>query len=503
MATAPVQEPVVTGRVNTGPLILSSPPEVSGAIKGDLVAGSGSGFFALLPPGPDGTVVTADSTQQLGLKYAVPVAPVPWRFDVTTYGAKGDGTTDDTAAIQAAVNAAFAYANAHSNYAEIYFPVPATWYAINGPLQTGANLGNAQITLPVVPGNPSPTGVKTTLAFIGQRDVSATLHWHQNVRQVSGVTLKSNSDTAYDSVNGEASIIGGPTPQQGYGTSATNFSNIMVYWDGIQLMGPNTTNGVGGLDLRGVAAAGGGSFSYMVDAHPVGAPGIAGGSGSGSYFGLATPNNGNNDISFWNSITVYGMTYGVVLGEHTHVNSLRVVYCFDAIAVSGTFYGAGALHGVSIANASVESVTSGGNHLILVGQGAKVHIYLDVEDSTVTITDQGLAAPSTGNVWLTGGAWSTLNLPSSVSNVTIHDTTRPPGHVAAPAVPATTVALQNTFARAAAVTVTGATVTAIAVDGTATGAVGASTGTTVMVPAGKNIALTYATGTPTWVWTLI
>ncbi len=361
-------------------------------------------------------------------------------------------------------------------------------------MKGGATLGCAQITLPIQP----PASNKVTLAFIGQRDVSATLHWQQATRQIAGVTLKSNSDTALDNTNGEASIVGGPTPQKGYGTSATLFSNMLVYWDGIQLMGPNATNGVGGLDLRGVAACGGGSFSYMVDAHPVGG-GIAGGSISGNFFGLATPNNGNNDVSYWNSITVYGMTYGVILGEHTHINALRCVYCFDAIAVSGTFFnGPGALHGVTISNASVESVTSGGSHLILVGQGAKCHIYLDVEDSTVTITDQGVGSPSTGNIWLTGGAWSTLNLPASTSNVTVHDTTRPPGHVTAPGVPSSTTALQNTFGRAAAVTVETGTVTAITVDGVATGAIAG----TVVVPAGKNIALTYSIA-PTWVWTLL
>src|SRR5439155_23075172 len=95
----------------------------------------------------------------------------PWRFNVVAYGATGDGSTDDTAAIQAAVNAAFAYANANSFYAEIYFPVPARWYAINGALvKGGATAGCAQITLPIQP----VASNKVTLAFIGQRDVSAT-----------------------------------------------------------------------------------------------------------------------------------------------------------------------------------------------------------------------------------------------------------------------------------------------------------------------------------------
>lgn len=451
------------------------------------------------------TLYTNDGKNLLSVAADGSSAPVggavAGRFNVMTdFGAKGDGVTDDTAAIQAAVNAAVAYAQAHSFYGEVYFPVPPVWYAINGPLvQGGTTKGNAQITLPII----ATTANKITLAFIGQADASANWHWQQTVRQINGVCLKSNSDTALSNTYGEASIVGGPTPEQGYGTSGSVFSNMMVYWDGIQLMGPNATNGVGGLDLRGVAACGGGSFCYLVDAHPVGGPGVVGGSGSGSYFGLATPNNGNNDISFWQSVTVYGMTYGVILGEHTNISALRCIFCYDAIVVVGTFYsGPTALHGVTISNASVESVTTGGNHLIFTGTGAKCHIVLDTEDAQVTITDQSAGGLNTGDVYLIG-SWGAITLPASTSNVTIHDSTRAAGNVAAPVVPATTVNLQNLFGRPAAVSVTGATVTAIRVDGVATGVVGAATGATVVVPAGKNISLTYASGTPTWVWTLI
>lgn len=492
------QEVVVTNREVVGQVILKRPPQLTGALKGSLTVGIGSGMFTLLPPGADGTVPVADSTQASGFRYAQAAPPTPWRFDVTAYGAKGDGVTDDTSAIQQAVNAAFAYANANSFYAEIYFPVPAVWYQIGGALvKGGSTLGCAQITIPIQP----VASNKITLAFIGQRDVSATIHWQQATRQITGVTLKSNSDTALDNTYGEASIVGGPTPQQGYGTAGSVFSNVMLWWDGIALMGPNAVNGVGGLDARGLACAGGGSFSYLVDAHPVGG-GITGGSGSGSYFGLATPSNGNNDVSFWNSVTVYGRTYAGLFGEHTHVNAFRGVYNYHNVVVEGTFYsGPTALHGVTINNASVESATTGGSHLLFVGTGARCHIVLDSEDVDVYITDQSGAGLNTGDVYLIG-SWTNLHLPASTSNVTIHDSTRAAGHVTAPAFPATTAVVQNAFGRPAAVTVTGATVTAITVDGTAVAA-GTATGNTVVVPAGKNIALTYATGTPSWLWTLI
>lgn len=68
--------------------------------------------------------------------------------------------------------------------------------------------------------------------------------------------------------------------------------------------------------------------------------------------------------------------------------------------------------------------------------------------------------------------------------------------IAAPAVPATTVAAYNPAGVAALVTVTGATVTAVSVNGIQAGTAAGP----YIVPANGSIALTYASGTPTWTW---
>lgn len=67
--------------------------------------------------------------------------------------------------------------------------------------------------------------------------------------------------------------------------------------------------------------------------------------------------------------------------------------------------------------------------------------------------------------------------------------------VATPAVPASTVAQFNASGAPVVVTVTGGTVTVIAVNGTATG----QTSGSVTVPAGGTITLTYSVA-PTWTW---
>src|SRR5208282_3345142 len=66
--------------------------------------------------------------------------------------------------------------------------------------------------------------------------------------------------------------------------------------------------------------------------------------------------------------------------------------------------------------------------------------------------------------------------------------------VAAPSVPATTVAAANATGVAVLVAVTGATVTAVTVNGTQAGAAAGS----YVVPYPGTIALTYASGSPAW-----
>ena len=70
--------------------------------------------------------------------------------------------------------------------------------------------------------------------------------------------------------------------------------------------------------------------------------------------------------------------------------------------------------------------------------------------------------------------------------------------VAAPAVPASTVAQPNTFGRSCLVTVFGGTVTVIAVGGVTVGLIAG----TFLVPAGSSITITYAVA-PTWTWTVL
>jgi len=102
----------------------------------------------------------------------------------------------------------------------------------------------------------------------------------------------------------------------------------------------------------------------------------------------------------------------------------------------------------------------------------------------------------TGSPLLSGNALAPLQIGGT------NYANAPPANVAAPAVPATTVALTNQFAFDATVHLTpGASTCAVAINGVATGIVLANggVGQAFRVPAGGTITLTY-TAAPTWVW---
>lgn len=105
--------------------------------KGDLFAATAASTLTRLGVGTNGQVLTADSTQGTGLKWAALPSNSSYVqkgdlvFNVKDYGAMGDGATDDTAAINSAISAA-------TNGGTIYLP-PGT-YVVNPA--TGINLAN-------------------------------------------------------------------------------------------------------------------------------------------------------------------------------------------------------------------------------------------------------------------------------------------------------------------------------------------------------------------------
>lgn len=175
----------------------------------------------------------------------------PGVFNVRLYGAQGDGTTDDTAAINSAIAAAVTAGQANgSNYAEVYFP-PATYLLSGATTKTATNKGNAQLWLPLV----ATTAQKFVLVLRGVRAATALPHWQQTNVQRSGSVLKCTlTGQTVDGTFGPPSVVGGPTPAQGYGSSAGLFNNMQVVVDGVSVVVPSNPT-VMGFDFSGMAEA--------------------------------------------------------------------------------------------------------------------------------------------------------------------------------------------------------------------------------------------------------
>lgn len=423
-------------------------------------------------------------------------AAQPWQFRVEDYGALGDGTTDDTAAIRSALAAAVTYASGSSNhYVELVFQ-PKTYVLSGGLVQGGATKANAQIPLPWI----ADSAPKITIVFKGFSEPTNN-HWNTTSPQIMGTVLKSTlTGLAYSNTLGMPAIIGTPTPEQsGYGVGGGNasaiFSNLCVVVDGIQLQAPSNPS-LNGFDFRGVAAA------HIVKASALGAsipsaiPAL-----SGFTAGLLMPLGGNNDYCEINQWTCGFWYAGVAVSEHTNAVSIRSIACAIGIRAMGP-----SSHAAIVQRANVESCHTAVLQYVGVSpvpyngfDGINIRIaQLDVEDAGTTVIDDSGNHLRGEVVYTNQGGGINVAGVNGAQLLRIINFDQARGGVTAPTMPATTVALINPFYRDAAVNITGGTVTAITVGALTTGL----TSGTVIVPSGGGIALTYSSA-PTWKWTLL
>lgn len=401
-----------------------------------------------------------------------------------SYGAVRNGSTNDTAAIQAALDAAVAACIADgSYYCQVQFSA-GIYQLTSATTKGGATRGNAQITLP----NREPdAGPKVTIVLKGMTDAGAISHWLQVVPQQSGTVLRSSlTGQTPDGTWKSPSVIGGPTVAL---VGGGEFSNIRVVTDGITISAPVNPSVIGGdfrrcaqWDFPNTSAIVNGTVAAM--AVPTDSNGI----------GFYAPSLNNNDSVTGHKLTVAGFYYGLGISDHFACDSLTTLYYNTGIFLNT----AGAsvyVHGVNISYWSaeagatiIEKTNDAGNHIpITISR-------LDTEtQSSTAFKDAGNNLHGHISYAANDGADPTV---SGCANVRIENVNRTRGTLTAPSVPATTVASTPIF-KDAMVTVTGGTVTVIAVDGVATGL----TAGTVFVPCGKTITLTYSVA-PTWKWWL-
>lgn len=448
------------------------------------VAGAGTSGVALL------TTISAFTN---GTTVTLTAAAV-----TTVTGAHAIYGTDDTTAINAAITAAVSAAQSSgSNMADVCFQ--AKRYMIGGALvQGGSTLGNAQIPLPVIP----MTSHIVTLRLIGAGEASALPHWLQTAPQRGGTVLCTTVAGTNHATFGEATMIGGPNKKQGYGSATNVWNNMQVVIDGITLSLPKDPQ-ISGFDLQGTAESYIKSAAVMTNQD---VPHYVRSTTATWQFGYRMPDTNNQSVQIIDRYTAEGCCYGLMVGEHCNASGLYLFYNVVALQCVNTTT---MPHSCWIAYANCE----GNTEVLQNDSGSPFNINiacLDIENvsgygTTRFISDDSnhlrgeirFTQPSSGGSSPLPFGSTQISGGTGATQVRIIDLTRISGAVASPTVPATTVALRNTYWRDATVYITGASVTAIAVDGATLGI----TSGMVRVPSGKNITLTYSVA-PTWVWTL-
>jgi hypothetical protein len=320
--------------------------------------------------------------------------------------------TDDTPAIQAAVDAAEAYLAAGHSYAQVYFPPRP--YIIAGALNTSKS-GNGQIVFGPVP----VTANKRILEFRGATDGAAAVrHWQQTVPQYAGSCLISlgvySSTTAQiNSINaaGNPGVICGPNEAFGYGVNAV-FSNMQAVIKNLAIITTHSAYSLtyGAFNLWGCANAHVENVGYgtagVVTGTDYTSPGVF---GTGLSVGALLPAPGNNDHVIARNISCGGgYTYALFLTEHAVVDRYMALYCWAGLCPVGTYRGSvGSVHAMKVLSASIEACT---NELYIIGAGSSgVGPIIDIdqlstENSTPNVDGNSLGAllSALGRVRLTG-----------------------------------------------------------------------------------------------------
>lgn len=408
-----VNDGAISSTVSTTTLTCStSTPFVSGDVgKSISIKGASSSSVTTLIA----TISTFISSSQVTISVAA---------TTTVTGAIVIFGTNDTAAIQSAINAAETYLAAGNTYAQVYFP-PSP-YVVAGALNTTKS-GNGQLVFGVYP----TTSNKPILEFRGETDGAAAVrHWQQTVPQFSGSCLISlgvyaSTSAQVNDINahGNPGVICGPNEGSGYGVAA-NFNNIMAVIKNLAIGTTHSAFGLtyGAFNLYGCANSyvenvGGGTMGTVASpSTDYTSPTVF---ANGLSIAALIPANGNNDHNIVNNFGVGGgYTYGLFLTEHGIVNRYMALYCWAGLCAVGTYFSSvGSTHAMKVLQASIEACTQ---ELYIVGAGSSgigpiVDIdQLQTESGTPTISGNSSVAINSalGTVKLTG-----IFLPAGV-NVT-------------------------------------------------------------------------------------
>jgi hypothetical protein len=275
--------------------------------------------------------------------------------------------TDDTAAFQAAINAATSYMNSTGLSAQVYKPPPPNglFHGISGALVT-TGTANGQLVIPTVYTVGTP---QQTLYFYADITRSLPLWTQTAYAQVSNAIVSNGlfaSTAAYvtnAATFGKAGVISS-TPSQVSLVAQIDgfpaFQNIHVAFQNWTIVTPSSANGwnysafqMGGsskCEYQDCAALITTDYNALSGANqfpPVGTL------DNGLATGFILPGNGNNDDCLAYNPTISGYAFGMQLAEHAVVIGGRCVGNWAAVNLAGND-GVGGGHLIKIVGLSVE-----------------------------------------------------------------------------------------------------------------------------------------------------
>lgn len=253
-------------------------------------------------------------------------------FNVMDYGAKGDGVTDDTAAIQATINAAVV-----NRSGVVFFPIPAVHYLVAGPLVNGLTRDgvtsnpNSQLYIPYVPNTPDAG----CISFEGEAPILFSCSESHTTTSFPNTGCLIYSPLQVANANNRPAVFGVEAYNDPlYFTmnfTTVHWNNLIVRTNALNGSGTPVTNYMTAINFENIVSMTVGNGK--VDTNALSNQTVKPGDGS---FGWVFPH-GNNKlfISVYGDILATGYDTGFMVFEH--FTAFRVVpfACFRGVVVAG------------------------------------------------------------------------------------------------------------------------------------------------------------------------
>lgn len=455
-------------------------------------------------------------------------------IDVRKYGATGDGTTDDRAAIQAAINAVAVYGGT------VFFP--AGYYRITGHLDILSNvtlLGTIGSYITV------PTGYNDMILYAAGTS-AAPLHdikvkdltiigngtsdtissnWFFWVTDVEISGVKTIDTAGYNPIACESCTratisnctVDGSHSADGVSMSGCFYSSIVnckVYnaFDTGVVFAANCCycTMVGNIVRQDGMGLSGAMGMCLADSHKCACVGnTVDGGGVTNRIGIYIFRDGNTNIQS-EDITVSGNSVyntgngGIILGDVNRCTVTGNILDKCATGISGWNSNYVSVTGNTVMNSPLNTIgiaLNGCTYCTVTANVSSDDQSSHTQNYGIYLGDNGATYSNYNNITgnsTYGNVGSQILLSGSLkTDTTAHNKGyNPIGYLGSqPTVPATTVSYTNAFGYDCRVYVIGGTVTAIAIGGTETGL----TSGQLIVSARETITLTYSSA-PTWKW---